>query len=254
MTKLEKIKKILKNTNQEKFKTESENKSDFIFGLKQIFKKIPFLYNILCYVFGAFPTAISPKKFIKQFNENKIILSIGSGPKIIRNDLINIDIFPYKNVDIVASAENLPINDSCVDAIICESLIEHLNHPDKLISEINRILKPDGYIYLVSPFIIGFHSSPNDYTRWTKEGLEKLFSNFKNIKIDVIYGPSSALANIASEWLAILFSFNIKILYSLMLILFTILLTPIRLFDFVLSHYSFSKNISLGFLIIAQKE
>lgn len=57
---------------------------------------------------------------------------------------------------IIANAEYLPIKDIAVDKIICAEIIEHLDKPEKLISETNRILKSGGEIVITTPNEISF--------------------------------------------------------------------------------------------------
>ena len=224
-----------------------------VFFIKSFLKKFPRLYKILCHTIGGPPVGIAPVTFIKCFASEKIILNIGSGSKFIRSDIINIDLSPHKNIDVVADATELPIKDGTVDVVICESLIEHLPDSSKLIAEMLRILNNNGYLYLVSPFMLGFHASPNDYYRWTDQGLRQLLNNFKDIDIRVIYGPATAFANMASEWFAILLSFNLRFLYVFWLLLFLTILSPLKLLDFLLVKYKNSSKIAMGFVAIAKK-
>lgn len=52
------------------------------------------------------------------------------------------------------SAEELPFEDNSFDVVISLETIEHLDHPEKFIQEIKRVVKPDGTILI---------SCPNDY-------------------------------------------------------------------------------------------
>lgn len=47
--------------------------------------------------------------------------------------------------------ENLPFIDSLFDIIVCNSVIEHVADFSKVISEMMRVLKPGGFIYLSIP-------------------------------------------------------------------------------------------------------
>ena len=54
----------------------SEVKKDFIFNnLKGFFKKYPKIYHIIYFLFGACFVGKSPKKLIKDFDSDKIILN-----------------------------------------------------------------------------------------------------------------------------------------------------------------------------------
>ncbi len=236
---------------------QSDEKDSLVFKVKSILKRYPAFYKFLLYAVGPPQVSISAKQFIKKYSSADVILNIGAGSKFIRPDVIDVDIYPYKNVTLLADALNLPIQNSSVDAVICESLVEHVREPEKLIAEINRILKPGGQVYLVAPFMLGFHSSPNDFYRWTDQGLLLLFNKFQDVKVLAFYGPTSALTFLFGEWLAILFSFNIKFIYNfwiLVSMVMQVLLKPLQIIDYLLVHYHYIKNISYGFTVIASKK
>lgn len=54
----------------------------------------------------------------------------------------------FKKVDV---NKKFPFKNNSFDFVFCCSLIEHLKHPEKMISEIKRVLKPNGYLYLSFP-------------------------------------------------------------------------------------------------------
>ena len=47
--------------------------------------------------------------------------------------------------------ESLAFEDGCASAVLCFHLIEHLPDPENLLSEIYRVLKPGGKLFLVTP-------------------------------------------------------------------------------------------------------
>lgn len=47
--------------------------------------------------------------------------------------------------------EHMPIEDASVDLITCSSVFEHVSNPDQLLSEMERVLKPGGYVYMTFP-------------------------------------------------------------------------------------------------------
>lgn len=77
--------------------------------------------------------------------DKKIRLDIGCG-KDKKEGFVGIDIDPKSQADIIASALNLPFDDSNVDEITCSHLVEHFE-PDeaqKFFDEIYRVLKDGG--------------------------------------------------------------------------------------------------------------
>lgn len=51
----------------------------------------------------------------------------------------------------VGDAEALPFREASFDAIFCSEVLEHVAHPQKLLAEIRRCLKADGYAVVVVP-------------------------------------------------------------------------------------------------------
>ena len=54
------------------------------------------------------------------------------------------------------NAEELPFPNSEFDALVSLHLIEHLYHPELMISEVNRVLKPGGIFILATPNLKGW--------------------------------------------------------------------------------------------------
>lgn len=52
---------------------------------------------------------------------------------------------------IKASVDNLPINNKSIDLIIGFDTLEHFNNLEKVLSEVNRVLKDNGYFYVAIP-------------------------------------------------------------------------------------------------------
>jgi len=51
----------------------------------------------------------------------------------------------------VGDAEELPFRDDVFQAIFCSEVMEHLLSPDKMLSEVNRCLRPGGYAVVMVP-------------------------------------------------------------------------------------------------------
>jgi len=221
--------------------------------LKVFFKKYPIIFTILYYTLGASAVGRRPKKAIQDLGEDKIILNLGSGIRSVRKDVINVDFYPFAIVDIVADIADLPFKDNSVDAIVCESVLEHVKNPWAIVREMKRILKPKGIIYLSVPFIAGFHSSPDDYYRWSKQGLRELLKDFKEEEIGVRSGPTSGMLSVVNEWIAIILSFGLKPLHQIILMILTIVTFPLKFPDYFISKFSTSQNIAFGFYYIGRK-
>jgi len=82
---------------------------------------------------------------IMNSKDKKIRIDIGCG-KNKKEGFIGIDIDPNSDADIIASALDLPFNDSSIDEINCSHLVEHFSPGEarKFFDEICRVLKKGG--------------------------------------------------------------------------------------------------------------
>lgn len=133
-------------------------------------------------------------EFIKNFNNEEVILDIGSGGRVITERIITVDKFYTVNTKVVADIHSLPFRDKSIDLIICTGTLEHVENPWIAVSEFKRILKSDGYCYIGTPFMQGYHPDPADYWRFTLEGLKTLFKDFYIEETGVLAGSGSGLS------------------------------------------------------------
>lgn len=230
-----------------------ENNNSLTLKLKLFLKKYPKLFFFFYDTLGVF-TGKKGKEAIKNIPRGKLIIDVASGIKTLRDDVIKVDIVPFAGVRIVANAARLPFKDNSCDAVVCESSLEHFKNPQESIMEFHRILKHGGLVYISVPFIVGFHASPYDYYRWTEEGVKELMKDFAPAEIGIGWGPTYALTTILREWLAIVLSFNIELLYQFLSISFMVIFAPLNFLDYIFSRYKSSKNIAYGFYCIGSKK
>ena len=190
---------------------------------------------------------------IKNNENNALVLNVGSGNSKIGKNICNVDFFAYPNVDIVCDIEELPFNDNSVDIILNIAVLEHIPNPQKVIDEIHRVLKKGGIIYTAFPFMQGYHASPYDFTRVTKEGMKNLHNNFELIEIKPFGGPTSGMLWVFQEWAALLLSFGSKKLHMLIQLFLMVITAPLKFLDFFLIKHPRAENISSGFIFIGRK-
>ena len=229
-------------------------KPDFLlFYLKNFLKNYPgffqLLYKITTPVFGKAPRAI-----LKKTGPDALVVNLGSGVISVDKKIIDVDFQAYPNVKIVADASNLPFKDESVDGVVSESLLEHVADAPKAIQEIKRVLKPGGWVYVAVPFMLGFHSAPGDYYRWTNVGLEEAFRDFEQKESGVACGPTLALTRMIGEWLSLVLSFGIEALRQFWSLFFMLIFLPVNLLDAVLARYSSSVNIPMTVYFMGRKK
>ncbi len=185
---------------------------------------------------------IEYKKISEFIKYSEKILNLGSGSETVlgakfweyiedHTNIVNLDINPGENVDIVADASDMPFSDKTFDLIICQAVLEHIKDPKKVISEIKRVLKKEGFLYCTVPFLQGYHADPDDYQRYTTQGIKYLLSDFKIIYQGVSSGPFSTIAWIIRD----LFTFGKKgcFLYRSSRFISSLLSYPVSLIDYI---------------------
>jgi SAM-dependent methyltransferase len=96
---------------------------------------------------------IAPEPFFQNFFQN-------SFKRYISADLC------MKNVDYRVDLQNLPFKNNTYDCVFASHVLEHIKNDKKAISEIHRILKPDGIAILPVPIVANKtieYPEPNPY-------------------------------------------------------------------------------------------
>jgi SAM-dependent methyltransferase len=185
--------------------------------------------------------------------ENSRCLNVGSANRRYSSKTINIDIRLQKEVDIQGDLVNLPIKTESVESVVCTGVLEHTINPYKAVEEIYRVLKSKGRLFVETPFMQTVHAAPQDYARWTPDGLRQLLKVFKVIEFKVVAGPASALAWQFQETLAMLFCFNSEKLYKINLRLFGWLAIPLSWLDIILEKNPMAWKAASGYAVLAEK-
>ncbi len=68
----------------------------------------------------------------------------------------------------------LPYSPSSFDTVLMTDVLEHVYRPQQLISEVTRILRPNGKIIIGVPFLHWLHETPHDHFRYTRYSLERM--------------------------------------------------------------------------------
>lgn len=232
-----------------------DNLTDDLDRLKSRFKNWDALYNFLIQVFSPVFLQLNLKKFIKEYvNNEAVAINLGSGNSNISEKITNLDIFPYKNVNICCDIENIPLAPESVDVVLNIAVLEHVAKPEIVMEEIFRILKKGGVVYTYFPFMQPYHASPFDYSRRTFEGMKTLHEKFEIKELRIGSGPTSGFLWVLQEWVSLLLSFGIKKIHPYVYLLVMIITFPLKYLDLILSKWSAAKNIASAFLLIAKKK
>lgn len=78
------------------------------------------------------------------------------------------------NMDFVCSLDNIPQKDNTYDVIVNTQVLEHVEFPQKVMCEFNRVLKPGGRLFLTTNQTWMVHGAPFNFYFYTKYGLASL--------------------------------------------------------------------------------
>lgn len=84
---------------------------------------------------------------------------------------------PYLDYLVDLNNDKIPSQSDTFDSILLADVLEHLYDPQHAINEISRVLKPNGNVIIVVPFMYWLHEEPHDYFRFTEHALKKMCSN-----------------------------------------------------------------------------
>lgn len=139
---------------------------------------------------------------LSKGNDNPRVLIVGGGTigqgmepfyEDVRIELVSFDIYASPFVQFIADAHRIPLPDESFDAVIVQAVLEHVLVPDKVVSEIYRILKRNGVVYAETPFLQHVHEGAYDFTRYTESGHRYLFRRFELIRSGASAGAGTQL-------------------------------------------------------------
>jgi SAM-dependent methyltransferase len=118
--------------------------------------------------------------------------SIGRGAEPLyagAAELIAFDIYASPSTQFVADAHRIPCPDGVFDGVWIQAVLEHVLEPDRVVAEIHRVLRPEGVVGAITPFLQHVHEGAYDFTRFTHSGHRWLFRRFAEIEAGATAGP-----------------------------------------------------------------
>jgi len=125
-------------------------------------------------------------------------LVIGAGDAQIKPEseaeLVYSDVAMGPLTQLICDAHDIPFPDNYFDAVVANSVLEHVADPYRCADEIHRVLKPTGFVYAITPFMQQVHMGRYDFTRFTHLGHRRLFRRFDEERSGVANAQATVLA------------------------------------------------------------
>jgi SAM-dependent methyltransferase len=80
----------------------------------------------------------------------------------------------YTGLAVSGDLLQLPLRNDVADAVVCTETLEHVTDPGPFVTELARVLRPGGRLFLTAPQAFKEHQQPHDYFRYTRYGLALL--------------------------------------------------------------------------------
>jgi SAM-dependent methyltransferase len=154
-----------------------------------------------------------PRPFImnpaepKDFPMGRWNLYLGGAGAFVQG-YVNLDLVAIPGVDVAADAEHLPFPPGIFQRIECDAVLEHVRDPVQVMCEIRRVLAPGGYLHVVVPFCHPYHAYPNDFRRFTVQGVKELAGPMEVIAEGWRTGPTATFLVIVIEYVKQLLPFR----------------------------------------------
>lgn len=94
-----------------------------------------------------------------------------------------------------APIENTGLDDAIADLVLVPNLVHHIADQEALFTEMARITKPNGKVFVFEPTLRELHQIPDDYLRYTPYGMYEIMRKVGLEPIDTKLdgGPFSAI-------------------------------------------------------------
>jgi len=154
-------------------------------------------------------------EYLSSMPHGQRILDVGCGDERYRKFLpkgvayVGLDYGPTRQKfygktmkpDILGDAQTIPIKSNIFDCILCTEVLEHISDTARSLTEMARVVKPDGQMILTVPFLFPEHNSPYDLHRYTLHGIkyECQRAGIRVVKIVKLGGAGTMLAGLLAR-------------------------------------------------------
>jgi SAM-dependent methyltransferase len=190
-------------------------------------------------------------EYIRLRNPDAKILVIGAGERRYPGNTTYTDVAFASGISCICDAHDLPFPDSSFDAVVADSVLEHVCDPQRCVAEFVRVLCPDGFVVAVTPFLQSVHMGAYDFTRFTFLGHRRLFRQFDDIHSGMCGGPGYAAIHMIRN-LATTITDRPR-LRSILRLGALLVTYPMRHLDRLMSRHESAYNTACAFYFFGQK-
>ena len=102
--------------------------------------------------------------------------------------------------DLDLDVQAIALPDDSEDCVLCLEVLEHVTDPFRAARELMRIIRPGGRLFLTVPFLTSYHGKGDtpdhagypDFWRFTHQGLQHLFAELDDLRVEAVTGPIEA--------------------------------------------------------------
>ena len=172
-------------------------------------KKVSILHKLAARLVPGLSVNLARDRIIEMMRgqlvklKKPLVLVVGGGGqkkwlnqrlKYAECEIVYTDIDINADIDLFCDAHDLPFHDDRFDAVVTTAVMEHVMYPERVASEITRVLKVGGLLYSEIPFVQQVHEGAYDFTRYTLSGHRRLFNRFDELDAGMVAGPGTSLA------------------------------------------------------------
>jgi SAM-dependent methyltransferase len=120
-------------------------------------------------------------------SEGRPSLQIGARGKKYAPHFVSIDLYDTSPIiDFQYDLHNMPFEPEKFDFAVCSAVLEHVEDPVSAISELHRVLRSRGEIWVEVPLTQPYHPSPGDFWRVTHTGIRIWMKDFTEISSGLV--------------------------------------------------------------------